>query len=78
MQAIKLELEKARSALQEASFEHGDRGGPKVHHSFPATSEGDGGRASGGGTFVVGGTREFEKDVDSAGEGFQPPSTART
>ena len=53
VQAIKLELEKARSASKKPPFERGDRGGPKVHHSFPATSEGDGGRASGGGTFVV-------------------------
>ena len=32
----------------------------EAHHSFPVTSEGDGGRASGGGTFAVGGTKEFE------------------
>ena len=51
-------------SFQEASFERGDRGGPKFHHSSRATSEGGGSkRASGGGTFVVRGTREFEKDV---------------
>ena len=63
-----------QDSFQEASVERGDRGGPKVHHTFHATSEGDGGRTSGGGTFVVGGTRESQEDVGGAGEGSQPPS----
>ena len=75
VQANKLELEEGQNSFQKPPLNVFFFLARKFIVRSMRTSEGDGGRTSGGGTFVVGGTRESQEDVDGAGEGSQPPST---